>query len=555
MSLESAIVGQAKFGLVIPPGQAVITSIHVRQRKGSAGQRIAAIGDVHVDQASVDHLRDIIIPVIDRVCQPLGINPIEYEMSVKGIGAAALHGLNLTVSGYSLDLAFLMAALSANLQFPIPEETVFTGQVASIDGQFLPAKGIPEKLNAAATDPSVKQFIFAGVDADASVKELSPGETDKVRRAVIEHQGRLDTIAVRDLFELLPLVVSEEELSLASLRSGYFSGEGDTPAFGSPVNKTTMHLVQGNDLRFWTAVDGRLLNSDFKKAKELLRVFVKHFAGRRAYPSGFGVRLSQLIASMPPYTRRKPGIWPLVEMNDCLSLSQLAAESDYHDVRALYRASFGDTERSSPGVKPEASSEVSETATTALLKHLVDELSAESIARNLLLPIDTARAGYVSDRVTVESFEEFLDCVTAFYAHILRHRRQLSGIEDHNRVGPDALELLRRAFSNSGEENGAYVEAVDGTRGGLRFIYDEMTRHLKEEERRKYVRMILKTAIDPLDFTTKTNLIKSLIEQLGPALPLEIHNQPPERYAADYEPIIETYSQSLDRMIATIKIL
>ncbi|MBK7090663.1 MAG: hypothetical protein IPH59_02905 [bacterium] len=117
------------------------------------------------------------------------------------------------------------------------------------------------------------------------------------------------------------------------------------------------------------------------------------------------------------------------------------------------------------------------------------------------------------------------------------------------------MELLRRAFSNSGEEKGAYVEAVDGTRGGLRLIYDEMTRHLKEEERRKYVRMVLKTAIDPLDFTTKTNLIKSLIEQLGPTLPPEIHNQPPERYAADYEPIIETYSQSLDRLIAIIRLM
>ncbi len=555
MNSESAVVGQAKFGLVVPPGQAVITSIHVRQRKDSSGQRIAVIGAVQVDQASVDHIRDIIVPVIDRVCQPLGINPIDYEMSAKGISAAALHGLDLTVSGYSLDLAFLMAALSATLQFPIPEDTVFTGQVATVDGRFLPAKGISEKLNAGSVDPSIKRFIFAGVDADASAKQLSPGETDKIRKSVIEHQDRLDIKAVRDLFELLPLVVSEEELSLASLKSGYFGGESGNPAMGSPVDKATMHLIRDNDLRFWTAVEGHLLKSNFKRAKELLRVFVEHFVGIRAYPSGFGERLSQLIASMPPYTRRKPGIWPLVSMKDCLSLSQLAAESDYQDVRALYSASFGDTERPLPGVKPEAPSEVSVTATTALLKHLIDELSAESIARNLLLPIDTARAGYVADRVTVESFEEFLDCITAFYAHLLRHRGQLSRLEDHSHVGPDALELLRRAFSSSGEEKGAYIEAVDGTRGGLRFIYDEMTRHLKEEERRKYVRMVLKTAIDPLDFTTKTNLIKSLIEQLGPALPPEIHDQPPERYASDYEPIIETYSQSLDRLIATIKIL
>ncbi len=242
-------------------------------------------------------------------------------------------------------------------------------------------------------------------------------------------------------------------------------------------------------------------------------------------------------------------------MKNCLNLSQLVSESDYHDVRALYGASFGEMGRPASRVKPDAPSESSESATSALLHHLVDELSAENIARNVLLPIDAARAGYVSDRVTVESFEEFLECVTAFYAHILRHRGLLSGIDDYNQVGPDALELLRRSFSSAGEDKGAYAEAVDGTRGGLRYIYDEMTRTPKEDERRKYNRMVLKTAIDPLDFPTKTSLIKSLMEHLGPALPAEIRDQPPERYASDYELIIEAFAQSLDRLIAIIRLL
>jgi hypothetical protein len=555
MNSESAVVGQAKFGLVVAPNQGVITSLHVRQREKGSGQRIGVIGEVQVDQASVDHIRDVIIAVVDRICQPLEINPIDYEVSVKGISATALHGLDLSVSGYSLDLALLLAALSSALQFPIPENMVFTGQVATVDGHFLPAEGIPAKLNAAAADPSVTRFIFAAVNTDESAKQLSPEETDRVRRAIIEHKDRLDIKAVRDLFELFPLVVNEEEVCLASLRSGYFDGIIDSPSTASPVGKTMRHLVQGNDVRFWTVVEGHLLKSNFKRAKELLHVFVEHYTGKRAYPSGFGDRLSQLMASIPPYTRRKPGLWPLVEMKDCLNLSQLASESDYHDVRALYRASFGETGRPASRVKPDAPSESSETVTSALLQHLVEELSAENVARNVLLPIDAARAGYVSDRVTVESFEEFLECVTAFYAHLLCHRGLLSGIDDYNQIGPDALELLRRSFSNAGEEKGAFAEAVDGTRGGLRYIYDEMTRTLKEDERRKYNRMVLKTAIDPLDFPTKTSLIKSLMEHLGSALPAEIRDQPPERYASDYELIIEAFVQSLDRLIAIIRLL
>ncbi len=555
MNSKSAVVGQAKFGLVVAPKQGAITSIHVRQKENSSGQRIAVIGEVQVDQASVDHIRDVIIAVVDRICQPLGINPIDYEACVKGISATALHGLDLSVSGYSLDLALLMAALSSTLQFPIPEDTVFTGQVATVDGHFLPVEGVPEKLNAAAADPSVTRFIFAAVDTDESAKQLSPEETDRVRKAVIEHKDQLDIKAVHDLFELFPLVASEEEVCLASLRSGYFSGISYNPTTASPVDKTLRHLVQGNDVRFWTAVEGHLLQSNFKRAKELLRVFVEYYAGRQAYPSRFGDRLSQLVASIPPYTRRKTGLWPLVEMKNCLNLSQLASESDHPDVRALYRASFGETGRPSPVVEPKRPSKDSKTATGGLLQHLLEELSAENIARNVLRPIDAARGGYASDRVTVESFEEFLECVTAFYAHILRHRGLLSGIDDYNQVGPDALELLRRSFSNAGEEKGAYVEAVDGIRGGLRYVFDEMTRHLMEEERRKYVTMVLKSAIDPLDLEVKTALIGSLMDHLGTSLPMEIRSQPPERFANDYEVIIEAYVQSLDKLIGTLKIL
>ena len=80
----------------------------------------------------------------------------------------------------------------------------------------------------------------------------------------------------------------DEEACLASLRSGYFSGISDTPPTGSLADKTLVHLVQGNDLRFWTAVEGHLLKSNFKRAKELLHVFVEHYTGKRAYPlTGF----------------------------------------------------------------------------------------------------------------------------------------------------------------------------------------------------------------------------------------------------------------------------
>ena len=56
---------------------------------------------------------------------------------------------------------------------------------------------------------------------------------------------------------------------------------------------------------------------------------------------------------------------------------------------------------------------------------VLSEIDAEALARNIGLPIDTARATYTTDSITVDSAPEFQDGVSAFYLHLLRHTRLL----------------------------------------------------------------------------------------------------------------------------------
>jgi hypothetical protein len=190
-----------------------------------------------------------------------------------------------------------------------------------------------------------------------------------------------------------------------------------------------------------------------------------------------------------------------------------------------------------------------------LLQVFLNELSPENITKEVLLPIDNARASYVINNLKVDNYTEFMDTISAYYSHIMRHIGRISRAVDNNMLAPNALDLLKRAFRDDGKEKGAYSEAKYCTRGGLRYIFDRMTYQLKKEEREKYARMVISTAIDPLDFKAKTSLIKALMIQLDSSLPKEIKSQPPERFAANYEIIIESYIHSLEKLVETIKLL
>jgi len=539
--------------VLVVDGKGVVTSIHTRLIDQESTSRVTITGDVRVEPEIISYVNDTILGIVETISQVLNQGKSFFEIVIKNIDATAIHNMGLAVTGRSADAAFFLSMFSACLQLPIRQDSVFTGQIITQEGYLSPVSEIPKKIEAAAKDRRIQRFIYSELGQDNSLRTLAPDADKKIRQALRVFSDHVKPTPVGDINELARVAVSEEDVCRASLRSGFFSIPKPTDADQTPVGLLAGYLLDSNDSRFWKFLVRHLLEQQLDDAKDLLKIYIDYHICLASYPQGFGQRLQQLLISIPPRVRRKRGFAPLITMKSYIEIAQYAQKENHQDLKTLHETIFDQTRPSSVFSSKATSPDKSQSDT--LLQHFLVEPSPEHLAREVLISIDNGRASYTVDRVTVETYEEFLESIASFYAHLLRYKDQVSGVVNTRHVGPDALDLLKRTFSNYGDEKAAYVEATSGAQGGLRYIFDLMTQRLKAEERDKYVRMVLKTAIDPLDFETKTTVIQVLMNQLGSALPDDIRSQPPEKFATNYDIIIEAYAKSLEKLIETIKLL
>jgi len=190
-----------------------------------------------------------------------------------------------------------------------------------------------------------------------------------------------------------------------------------------------------------------------------------------------------------------------------------------------------------------------------MLQAVLSEINADALASLIGQPIDSARASYVMDSVTVNSHDDFNHTVTSFYVHLMRHAQKATDSIDSNTAGAEAFTLLEKAFSGKGGFQAALNEARHPTRGGLRFVIDLITEQFKREEQEKHINRVLKTAIDPLDWEGKVELIRTLLERLAPNLPVDIASQPPEMFTGNYETVVRAYVESFDQMKSLLRSL
>lgn len=181
------------------------------------------------------------------------------------------------------------------------------------------------------------------------------------------------------------------------------------------------------------------------------------------------------------------------------------------------------------------------------IQFVVSEIEAYNLAKRIGIPIDSARAAFAVDSVTVKSYEEFKDKMPAFYIQLMRNTKRLPENIETNIVESEAFALLERGFSNKGGIPAAMDEARNGINGGLRLIFDIMTDQLKKEEQEKYVNFVLKNALDPLDWESKVAFIEKLLKKLENILP-EATRAEPERFAGHYEKIVTAYVNSINHL-------
>ena len=110
-------------------------------------------------------------------------------------------------------------------------------------------------------------------------------------------------------------------------------------------------------------------------------------------------------------------------------------------------------------------------------------------------------------------------------------------------LSAEAIDLAGRAFENRGGYKDALAEAMYATNGGLRRVFDAMTERLKQEQKEKHITMLLKNAIDPLDWDAKVGFMQIFMELIRPDLPADLRDLPPKRLASHWEAIVEHYAE------------
>jgi hypothetical protein len=103
-----------------------------------------------------------------------------------------------------------------------------------------------------------------------------------------------------------------------------------------------------------------------------------------------------------------------------------------------------------------------------------------------------------------------------------------------------------------GGYNAALAEAKTGTKGGLRHIFDVMTESEKSVKMEKYKSMVLKEAIDSLDWEAKVKLSVYIKNQYGRYMPDSFRIMEPEQLTHRLEETIRLLTEGekdMDRWI------
>lgn len=558
MTAPRETIGRARTVLVFGQGAAATATtatVLARTCRPAGGRQLRFAGVGRFDRQARQHLSRNVLAVVQSILRRLSLRRRAFEISIVNLAAASAVDVGLKISGFSADTAALLAMLSAALKVPISQDCVVTGHVASSDGDIRSVRSLPAKLTAAMADPTIRRFVHPCLDADPSLESLSPAEKERSQDAILEAGGRIKTMAVADVRQLLKACTSEEAVVRGALRRGFFEPADPLHGEGSPVDQCAAFLTADNEGRFWRALQGRLLAAHGQRARALLRSRASYQVRRKRYPDGFGAKLLGLVRSVPPAVRRLKMDVPLLAMDQSLRLCGLGAAKDHDDVQCLLDAVRGRAVSAKPRTKTPSAPPKTTSAAEAAVAAVLDEISAEALARNIGEPIDLARASYTLERVTVDSYEAFADEVAAFYRSVLWHTGTQEACPQDPAAAADAMALLERAFRDGGGTDGAWSQAHYGTSGGLRVVLDQMTEQYKIQQQGRHVQRALQEAMDPLDWDARVAFMGAFLARLGPQLPAEIRDQPPERYARHYDTILQAYVRSLDSVQQLLRTL
>ena len=160
---------------------------------------------------------------------------------------------------------------------------------------------------------------------------------------------------------------------------------------------------------------------------------------------------------------------------------------------------------------------------------------------------------FVTNTVTVGDGFEFNEAISAFYGHILRHTGSLTGQANKDALTAEAIDLVTKAFQAKGSYRAALAQGMQGTKGGMRLVFDELTEYIKQKNTEKYIEMVFKQAISPLDWDTQVTLMETFKERIISDLPDDMKTMPAKQLAQHWEEVLRCYTESADKVKNLLK--
>jgi len=179
---------------------------------------------------------------------------------------------------------------------------------------------------------------------------------------------------------------------------------------------------------------------------------------------------------------------------------------------------------------------------------LLQALDERTIAKQVAIPHDEARMQYSLNSSTVTDFDEFSRVIADYYNYhytrCISHGGNLSANEATGR----AKEILEQVYRRrNGDIVSAFNDAHDGTNGGMRGILDIIAEGVKAEAVQRYIREVFDQHVTPNSWEQKVEIIRQFIAHCGANLSSSIQADAPERYAQNYNELIQSYTNALQQ--------
>ena len=182
-----------------------------------------------------------------------------------------------------------------------------------------------------------------------------------------------------------------------------------------------------------------------------------------------------------------------------------------------------------------------------MIKVLLDALDEDTISTEVGGPHDDARMNFSFSSESLSSFAQYIDVIGRYYNHHFSTCVTDGGRLTASEAQQRAREILEKEYRR---ENGnivmAYNDAFSKRNGGIRRQIDLMADHLREEGTRRYVQGVFDRYVAPNSWPEKVTIIREFMAEMSHVLGKSVDPSTPERYASDFQLLIQAFAKGID---------